>query len=149
MRIFSHVCSNSMTQQQLKYYFSSARFNIYLSVTGNDFEKARKLYITNIELSEAFYPALSLLEVCLRNAIHEKLQVHFDNLYWYKNCLPIEFLPYVSSATQKLAAQRKPITADRIIAALNFGFWSKLFNNHHSRLLWKPLRLILKQCQNI
>ncbi|MDR2205389.1 MAG: hypothetical protein LBE36_04460 [Flavobacteriaceae bacterium] len=133
-----------MTEQQLKYYLSSSRFNVYLAKTNNHFAKAYQLYKANIELSEAFYPILSILEISLRNAIHETLKTHFQDEYWFKNNLPIEFLPFVSEATQKLTAQRKIITADRIIAELNFGFWSRLFNRHYTSLLWKSLRLIFK-----
>ncbi len=133
-----------MTEQQLKYYLSSPRFNVYLAKTNNDFDKAYRLYKVNIELSEAFYPILSVLEVSLRNAVNEILKVHFNDPYWFKNSLPLEFLPFVSDATQKLTAQRKTITADRIIAELNFGFWNRLFNRHYTGLLWKPLRLIFQ-----
>jgi len=133
-----------MTEQQLKYYLSSPRFNVYLAETDNNFDKAYQLYKVNIELSEAFYPILSVLEVCLRNAVNETLKLHFNDPYWFKNSLPVEFLPYVSEATQKLTAQRKSITADRIIAELNFGFWNRLFNRHYTGLLWKPLRLIFQ-----
>ena len=58
--------------------------------------------------------------------------------------MPVEFLPYVSEATQKISAQRKSITGDRIIAELNFGFWNRLFNRYYTGLLWKPLRLIFQ-----
>lgn len=133
-----------MTEQQLKYYLSSPRFNVYLARTNNDFDKAYQLYKVNIELSEAFYPILSVLEVSLRNAVNETLKLHFNDPYWFENCLPVEFLPFVSEATQKLTAQRKNITADKIIAELNFGFWNRLFNRHYSGLLWKPLRLIFQ-----
>lgn len=133
-----------MTEQQLKYYLSNPRFNTYLARTNNDFGKAYRLYIVNIELSEAFYPILSILEVSLRNAVNETLKMHFNDPYWFKNNLPVDFLPFVSDATQKLNAQRKSISADRIIAELNFGFWNKLFNRHYTGLLWKPLRLIFQ-----
>ena len=133
-----------MTEQQLKYYLSNPRFNVYLAKTNNDFHRAYRLYKVNIELSEAFYPILSVLEVSLRNAVNETLKLHFNDPYWFKNSLPVEFLPFVSEATQKLTAQRKSITADRIIAELNFGFWNRLFNRHYTGLLWKPLRLIFK-----
>jgi hypothetical protein len=133
-----------MTEQQLKYYLSSPRFNVYLAKTNNDFDKAYRLYKVNIELSETFYPILSILEVSLRNAVNETLKLHFNDLFWFKNSLPVEFLPFVSDATQKLTAQRKTITADRIIAELNFGFWNRLFNRHYTGLLWKPLRLIFQ-----
>ena len=133
-----------MTESQLKYFLSTPRFNVYLARTSNDFDKAYQLYKSNIELSEAFYPILSVLEVSLRNAVNETLKLYFNDAYWFKNSLPVEFLPFVSEATQKLTAQRKNITADPIIAELNFGFWNRLFNRHYTGLLWKPLRLIFK-----
>jgi len=133
-----------MTEPQLKYFLSSSRFNLYLSKTGNDFDKAYRLYKINIELSEAFYPILAVLEVSLRNAINENLTNYFNDPFWFKNNLPVEFLPYVSEATQKITAQRKNVTTDRIIAELNFGFWNRLFNRYYTGLLWKPLRLIFQ-----
>lgn len=133
-----------MDEQNLKYYISSPRFNVYLAKSDNDFGKAYQLYKVNIELSEAFYPILSVLEVSLRNVIHETLKVYFKDEYWFKNSLPVEFLPFVSEAIKKLTIQKKVITADRIIAELNFGFWNRLFNRNYTSLLWKPLRLIFK-----
>lgn len=133
-----------MTESQLKYYLSSPRFNVYLAQTGNDFEKAYRLYKANIELSEAFYPVLSVLEICLRNAINEQLKQYFNDPYWFKNHLPKEFQPFISEAEQKILSQRKTVTADKIIAELNFGFWNRLFNRNYTGLLWKPLRLIFK-----
>jgi hypothetical protein len=132
-----------MTRQQLEYYLSSPRFNVYL-VKTNDFDKACLLYKVNIELSEAFYPILSVLEVSLRNAVNETLKLHFNDPFWFRNSLPVEFAPLVLEATQKLISQRKGITADGIIAELNFGFWNRLFNRYYTGLLWKPLRLIFK-----
>lgn len=114
----------------------------YLAQKGNDFEKAYKLYQANIELSETFYPVLAVLEVCLRNAINEKLKTYFNDLFWFRNFLPAEFQPFVMDAEQKIRTQNKNITPDRIIAELNFGFWNRLFNRHYTRLLWKPLRII-------
>lgn len=133
-----------MTNEQLKYYLSAPRFNVYLAKTNNDFDKAFQLYKVNIELSEAFYPILSILEISLRNAVHETLKSFFQDEFWFSNNLPVEFTPIVSDATKKLIAQRKTITADRIIAELNFGFLNRLFNRHYTGLLWKPLRLIFK-----
>jgi Abi-like protein len=133
-----------MTEQNLKYYISIPRFNVYLAKTNNDFEKAYQFYKVNIELSEAFYPILSILEVSLRNVIHETLKDYFKDDYWFKNSLPVEFSPFVSEAIQKMTLQRKVITADRIVAELNFGFWSRLFNRNYTSLLWKQLRLIFK-----
>lgn len=133
-----------MTESQLKYYLSSPRFNVYLAQTSNNFEKAYRLYKANIELSEAFYPVLSVLEICLRNAINEQLKQYFNDPYWFKKHLPKEFQPFIAEAEQKILSQRKSVTADKIIAELNFGFWNRLFNRNYTGLLWKPLRLIFK-----
>jgi hypothetical protein len=131
-----------MTENQTIFFLSQSRFTVYLAQKGNDFEKAYKLYQANIELSEAFYPVLAVLEVCLRNAINERLKGYFNDPYWFRNLLPAEFQPFVMDAEQKIRTQHKNITADRIIAELNFGFWNRLFNRHYTRLLWKPLRTI-------
>lgn len=133
-----------MTEQQLKYYLSLPRFNIYLHRTQNDVEKACQLYKVNIELSEAFYPVLAILEVSLRNTIHATLKHYYQDEYWFKNQLPTEFLPLISETIQKLTLQGKTITADRIVAELNFGFWCRLFNHNYAKFLWKPLHLIFK-----
>jgi hypothetical protein len=133
-----------MTDQKLKHYLSSPRFNVYLVKVNNDFDKAYRLYQVNIELSESFYPILSILEVSLRNAVNEALKLHFNDSYWFKTRLPSDFSLFVSEATKKLTAQRQGITEDKIIAELNFGFWNKLFNRNYAGLLWKPLRLIFK-----
>lgn len=69
---------------------------------------------------------------------------HFNDPYWFKNHLPTEFRPFIAEAEQKILSQRKTVTADKIIAELNFGFWNRLFNRNYTGLLWKPLRLIFK-----
>jgi hypothetical protein len=145
VQFFSQICSRQiMTEQQLKYYLSNSRFNVYLAKTNNDFERAYQLYKTNIELSETFYPILSVLEISLRNAVHQTLKTYFRDEYWFKNNLPVEFLSFVSDATQKLTKRNKKITADRIVAELTFGFWDRLFNRNYTGLLWKPLRTIFQ-----
>ncbi len=96
-----------MIEQQLKYYLSSPRFNLYLSNTNNDYEKACQLYKVNIELSEAFYPILSILEVCLRNAVNETLKTHFNDSFWFENNLPPEFKSTVSKRFKKYYRKRK------------------------------------------
>ncbi len=131
-----------MNEQQYNYFLSNPRFKTYLQKTGNDIDKAIKLYKLNIQLSEAFYPILAILEISLRNAIHYRLTVHFQDPYWFNNKLPNEFNSYVLDATKKLTTQKKAITSDRLVAELNLGFWNRLFNRKCAALLWKPLRVI-------
>jgi hypothetical protein len=96
-----------MKAYYLKYFLSGPRLNIYLAKANNDFDKSYRLYKLNIELSEAFYPILSVLEVSLRNSVDETLKLHFKDPYWFQNSLPIDFLPFVTEAIQKLTKQRK------------------------------------------
>jgi len=133
-----------MTRAQLTYCLSAPRFHVYLKQADNDIDKACTLYKANMELSGAFYPMLSVVEVSLRNAINETLKAYFGDEYWFSNKLPADFSPYITEAVQKLKSQRKNITADRIIAELNFGFWNRLFNRYYASRLWKPLRLVFK-----
>lgn len=131
-----------ITEQEIQLFISPARFRVYLQQRNHDIHDAYQLYLTNIELSEALYPVLSVLEISLRNAIHQKLSTHFNDTYWFKNKLPPEFQVAIKRAEQKIRLQQKQITPDRVIAELSFGFWNRLFNRHYARQLWKPLRTI-------
>ena len=133
-----------MEVNQIIFYLSSPRFNVYLEHADSDYVRAYRIYKANIELSEAFYPVLSMLEICLRNAINEELKVHFGDSYWFKKYLPKEFMPFIIEAERKIVAQHKVLTSDRIVAELSFGFWNRLFNRNYTYLLWKPLRRIFR-----
>jgi uncharacterized coiled-coil DUF342 family protein len=103
------------------------------------------LYQSNLEISQAFYSSLSILEVSLRNSIHEKFKKHYGKTDWY-NELPTELKQQVIEVEKRLIKSRKEVTTDRIIAELNFGFWTTLFNRNNAKFLWKPL---LKSFSNI
>lgn len=133
-----------ITPQEIHFFISQPRFNIYLQQRNNNIEAAYELYLTNIALSEALYPILSVLEISLRNAIHRQMSRHFRDPYWFNNQLPESFQASVSKAEQKIIAQQKLVTPDRIVAELSFGFWNRLFNRHHAKQLWKPLRMIFR-----
>lgn len=131
-----------ITEQEIHFFISYPRFNEYLHQKNHNVKDAYQLYLTNIELSEALYPVLSVLEISLRNAIHRQLSSYFNDSYWFKNKLPVEFQKAVKKAEQNIRFQQKIITPDRIVSELSFGFWNRLFNRHYAKLLWKPLRTI-------
>ncbi|MFN9710521.1 MAG: hypothetical protein ACK55K_03840 [Bacteroidota bacterium] len=131
-----------MIQQHLDYYLSAPRLYFYLKASNNDADRAIHLYKLNIKISESFYPVLSVIEVCLRNTIHENFKRYFNNEYWFRDNLPDDFTPIVKEAFEKILSQNKKINPDCIVAELNLGFWNRLFSKKYSRILWKPLRLI-------
>ncbi len=134
----------TMLPDYIKTFISEPRFNVYLLKANQDIDKAMDLYKHNIALSEALYPVLSILEVSLRNAAHEKLSQHFGDSFWFRNHLPPEFAPFVEKAVTRVRKSGKVVTSDAVIAELNLGFWDRLFNRSYAALLWKPLRLVFR-----
>ena len=76
--------------------------------------------------------------MALRNAINDSFQVHFKNQQWYKE-FPTELKQQIEEIENRLLKSKKLATIDRIIAELNFGFWTILFNRKYARYFWKPL----------
>jgi hypothetical protein len=74
----------------------------------------------------------------LRNAINASFQVYFNNEQWHKE-FPIELKLQIEEVESRLVKSKKAVTIDRIIAELNFGFWTILFNRRYAKYFWKPL----------
>lgn len=98
-------------------------------------------YIYNLKLSEALYPALSLVEIALRNRICTAIE-KFINKDWlikeleqqtiladkeYKKLLETEF---------KIKKSNKKVTNDRLISEMTFGFWVHLCTKAYKPKLW-------------
>lgn len=128
-------------------YLSRPRFNRYLNAVGNDNKRAKKLYLANIRLAQAFHPIISQFEVVLRNCINNNLVTHFADVDWIIN-QKSRLMSHHSLATShyflrtsitktesNLRRKRIPITNGKIISDQNFGFWVSLFLSHHYSLL--------------
>ena len=119
-------------------FYSYQRINKYFRATGRDKQKAMSLYYANLELAQAFHPLLGSFEVILRNQIHYALAAHFNDKEWIINQKsgfmqdrrlgPRFWLKNeVLKAESKLHEKRIPVTAGRVIAEQNLGFWNSLF----------------------
>lgn len=134
-------------------YISSSRLQGYEWVCNGNHRKTLKLYQTNLRLSQAFYPLLSLCEVILRNALNEELTNYFNDPDWLKDQLN-GFMnhPSLTFFDQRTGKKKtnfflknsveKTIkdlganaTQGKIIADLNFGFWTALFDKTHYSIL--------------
>ena len=130
--------------QLLQHLCSPERFIPYQRFCGGDDTRAMQLYQYNIELSESLYPPLSLLEITLRNAIHRELTNNFNTPEWYDTfaadpaLAPLDNM--IQAAKTRHTQERKSINPGNIVAALNFGFWTALFNHRYERSLWGKLR---------
>lgn len=117
---------------------SEERFASYQKRYPQNLEKSFLLYQSNIEISQAFYSSLSILEISLRNAINDSFAYHFKTENWFKY-LPPEIHEQILIVEKKLTSSKKEATVDKIISELNFGFWTTLYNRKYAKDLWKPL----------
>lgn len=76
-------------------------------------------YVWNMALSESLYPALQVLEITLRNAIHREAGQHFGRPDWYSDSIiHAKDRDAVSKAEKTLIGMRRPLAPYRIIAEL-------------------------------
>jgi hypothetical protein len=131
---------------QIKKILSRDRLNGYFRSVKKDkgncsLSDALAYYVWNTMLSESFYSSLQTLEVSLRNSVQNAANMHFKNPVWFSDTsilLPME-IRIVDTAQQKLKAQGKNVDAGRIVAELNFGFWTLLFKKAYEHKLWHPI----------
>jgi len=135
-----------MVQEKLKYkniieVLTSARLSSYKQQSTDADEVLLNEYIYNIQLSEAFYPALSLLEVTLRNRICSAIETLIKK-DWLINelqspkILRVKEHAKVVEAQKNIIQQGKKVTNDRLIAEMTFGFWIHLCTKAYKPKLW-------------
>lgn len=121
--------------------FSTERLSTYRRPSESDGLVLAR-YLWNVELCEALYPVLHALEVALRNSMHDAISVACGRNDWY-DIVPLilqqDDVDRVVAAKRELAKQasRKKIplarfqTPGRVVAELNFGFWTSLLSRSY------------------
>lgn len=109
-----------------------------------------EVYAWNIELSEALYPLLHLIEISLRNRLHRAISIILDDDAWLlnENHLVREKLePYwLEQIDGCIAEARKQnmlsSSEGYIVSELNFGFWTSLLSQafEYGNFLWPKLK---------
>ena len=119
---------------------SQPRFATYLQHCNNDRASALALYQWNLELSSAFVIPLHILEVSLRNAVVESLEiVHTSNWPWNQGLirrLPNPKVGYSPTRDLSNVAKMQNPTMGKVVAELKFVFWEKMFTKRHDKRLW-------------
>ena len=125
--------------QQIEARFSSERLAAYaVAANGAPADPCATLarYLLNMALCESLYSPLQLCEIALRNAIHQHAARIMGREDWY-DAPGFQLTPWameeVSKAKAKIAKTRKPVTPGRVIAELQFGFWTSLFEAHYEQ----------------
>lgn len=110
-----------------------------------------ELYLLGVELASSYMADLALLEVILRNAMHEHLSVTYGFRWWAEERL---FDDRSQTAVVKAVADSRYRDGDpsgRVLAQLPFDFWVHLLETgdytgekpyrqrrSYDELLWKP-----------
>jgi hypothetical protein len=111
--------------------YSKARYSAYTSMA---------MYYYDIELSEAFYPALRTLEIVLRNSLWNAITNTIDCRNWLTDgSILREQEQKIVLETQDKINSGHPNRAheiDHLISELNFGFWNNLLNVRYEQIFW-------------
>lgn len=115
------------------------RFSAFLGASNQNVSIAENLYIWNIQVSAAFWGGFHILEITLRNVIHEKFREHANVEEWWDTDLPIHDgdRGSIQEAVAKVYEDKRSPTPGHVIAELNLGFWVGLFANNYHSALWK------------
>ncbi|UPG90740.1 hypothetical protein L2Y96_02910 [Luteibacter aegosomaticola] len=87
-----------------------------------------KLHQRNIEISEALYPTLHMLEIVTRNQIHAAFSAHFGTNQWYDGSwMKGAHANLVQQAKAKIAGRGEQVAPGAVVSAMTFGFWCAMF----------------------
>ena len=116
---------------------SSQRLTAYRRSPQEPDDLVIRRYLWNMQLSESLYPVLHTLEVTLRNYIHASFCASFGN-NWLQNShrLEVREREAVEKAKDTLTRQTKTLDHGHLIAELNFGFWTSLFDKRYEQVFW-------------
>jgi hypothetical protein len=117
---------------------SRARLAPYLRASQDNLAVAIELYEYNTLLSQGLYGVLQPLEIAFRNSLHNTLGKDLG-LDWYeRKPLKPSTIDYVQDAKTNLRRRSETITPGKIVAEMNFGFWTLLVSSEYEKALWVP-----------
>lgn len=143
--IFRGNSMDTLFLARLEPVISRERLTPYRNASASDLDVLVS-YLFNLTLSEALYSPLGCLEVSLRNSIDATLRHHLGTPDWYNQ--PGLFAPNQMNDIQKAKKRATPSGAQsgsqpspgKVVAELNFGFWTSLLSNTYEASLWRPDR---------
>ena len=136
----------TITREKLGKYASTLSVERLLSFKIDDSDTVDMLierYKTNLRISQALYPELSTLEVTLRNAIDTMLRTCIsetwieDEIQQQRILSDHEHAKLIKAYNEiKKAYPDNDFTLGKVIAKLNFGFWTNLCSKWYCSNIW-------------
>ena len=127
--------------QKIQQGFTNYHFQLYTSATGGDFATALELYRANIQLCEALYPCLHVMEMALRNSIHFALSEKYGAEWFLGTKLNVDDYEReeIEKVIKRLSRGNYKPSPDKVIAELTLGFWKSLIEKKsYENTIWKP-----------
>ncbi len=125
---------------------SRPRLDPYLRACGDNLAAAVRLYLWNIRVGSAYFESLHLLEIGVRNAIHDVLTCR-NGLHtnpatpWYRDDM-LRLQPptrqRIKQAIEQATRDGVPEIPGKVVAELTLGFWTALLAVSYNRSLWQP-----------
>ena len=121
--------------RELSRVLSPERTKSYQRSARGDARAAVQLHTWNTMVSGAFYGPLQVVELALRNAVHDRLSpVHGQQWFQSGQILARNELRRVREAQSQVTRKRKRPMPHRVMAELSFGFWVALFARRYDKL---------------
>lgn len=122
--------------QELARCLSAARLNGYRLTPGEPYRTLIGRERWNSVLTHALLQYTKLIEIALRNSMHNALANHCQTTNWFDIItLQPQARKTINEVRQGLRRQRP----DDIVAALSFGFWTSLLSREYEPILWPKL----------
>ena len=123
---------------ELQPSLSTVRLARYQSPTGDALETAVN-YLWNVALAEALFCSLNAVEIALRNGLHKTLTHQFGTPSWYDQTGLLDPAQQNSIAVvkQRIQSYGDPVTPDRVVSELMFGFWVVILSRNYEGRLWR------------
>jgi hypothetical protein len=130
--------------------YSEERLSSFIYSEEDTIDDVKIRYNNNVKISQSLYPELCTLEIVLRNAINTALKSKISETWLedeLKNntILKVEdyklLLAAYEIAKKECLSKKQPLTMGKVIANLNFGFWTNICMKKYSASIWNK-----KQC---
>lgn len=129
--------------EQFKNTLSIERIRSFIQDENDTLDIVLERYKNNIRISQSLYPELSVLEVTLRNAINSTLCKYIsdtwleDEVNQQKILQDQEHAKLIRAYNETLKEYKpKDFTIGKVIANLNFGFWTGICSKRYSTKIW-------------
>ena len=134
----SQVGENLVDMNAVAQSIPVLRLQPYLDLCNGDFAQGTNFYLWNIEISGAFWGSFNLLEITLRNSIHEQLVKMTSDINWWarSDILHLNERLIVEKVKVKLIGKDVDFVAGNLISELGLGFWVALLSKKYHQALW-------------